>query len=233
MKGVILSGGIFHPFAETSAALADLLAAEGIVCTVTEDVAEAIDALAHVDLFAVNALRWTMTQHEKYAPHRARWAMELTAGQQAAIDGFVQRGRGLLALHTATICFDAWPGWRVLLGGGWQWGASHHPPPEPADVAVLPGHAITRGLTDFCLTDEIYHALSPGPDCNVLAQAASRTQPAGPQPLAWCRSHGAGRVFVDALGHDAASLAVPGHGALLRRAARWLTWQEPNEGETP
>ena len=220
-RALIYSDGYAHPFAESSAALAKMLAAQGWTVSIEADLDAALAQLVDVQLFAVNALRWTMVQHEKYAPHRAEHGFTMDDPQLAAIERFVTQGGRLLALHTAVICWDNQPGWRALLGGGWEWDRSWHPPLGP--VAVTPSAAgRAAGLVDFSVTDEAYHRLDPAADCSVLACAAAGDPANGLHPVAWTRRHGAGRVAVDALGHDAASLEEPGHAALLAHLIDWL-----------
>lgn len=216
----IYSGGFGHEFGETSAHLARLAAVHGWNPTIASDVSDMVAALAETGLLVVNALRWSMTQADRYAPHRERWAGALTAGQFDAIDGFVTIGGSLLVVHTGTICWDTTPGWRRVLGGAWTWGRSHHPPLGPVAVALTgPGRAFSSGPDEFTLIDEAYHDLDPSPDCTILATAAVD---AGPQPVVWTRRHARGRVGVDALGHDTRSLGHPGHAALLAGLFAWL-----------
>jgi len=44
------------------------------------------------------------------------------AAIESTITQDIEGGGGLLALHTAVICFDDWAGWKALLGGQWRWG---------------------------------------------------------------------------------------------------------------
>lgn len=220
-RALIYSGGYAHQFAESSAALAKMLAAKGWTASIETNLDAVLERLGDVQLFGVNALRWTMSQHEKYASHRAEHSFAMDDRQLVAIDRFVANGGRLLALHTAVICWDNQPGWRALLGGGWDWDRSWHPPLGP--VAVTPNPAgRAAGLVDFRVIDESYHWLDPAPDCTVLAWATTGDRANGPQPVAWTRRHGAGRVAVDALGHDAASLEEPGHAALIAHLIRGL-----------
>ena len=110
-RNLIIHGGIYHPFAESAAALADALAECGIASDATEDVEGGLARLAAggYDLLTVHALRWRMLDHEKYAPFRAQYAMTLSAAGRAAIQGFVAAGGAVLALHTAAICFGMEP----------------------------------------------------------------------------------------------------------------------------
>lgn len=223
-KNLIISGGIYHPFADTSISLKEILGSIGIESEITEDVDAGIAALGQsgYDMVTFNALRWGMMTADKYEPFRAEWAYQTPQISRDSLMEFVESGGALLGLHTASICFDDWPGWGELLGGQWRWGESHHPP--LGQVSVRPTsiqHAVSKGLTEFELNDEIYHALALEPDVVALLEGES---PAGngPQPVVWAREFGAGRVVYDALGHDAASISQPQHRQLLQQAAGWL-----------
>ena len=223
-KNLIISGGIYHPYAETSIAVQEILHSEGIDSLITEDVDAGIAALAEDDysMVTVNALRWGMMTADKYEPFRAEWAYQMPQASRDGLTQFVASGGALLGLHTASICFDDWPEWGALLGGQWRWGDSHHPPLGP--VTVRPTsiqHAVSNGLTEFELNDEIYHKLVIEPDVVPLLEGEC---PAGdgPQPVVWARKFGLGRVVYDALGHDAASVNHPQHRTMLKQAARWL-----------
>jgi hypothetical protein len=235
LRALILIGGIFHDFADSAGALARVLGAAGFASEVTEDVDGALGALPQwkePPLVVLNALRWGMSQHEKYEPYRARWALAASPAMRHGLESHLARGGGLLGLHTASICFDDWPQWPGLLGAGWQWGRSHHPPPAPARVTLAPvEHPITRGGASFEVVDEVYHELAVAADAQPLwsAQAAGD---AAPLPVAWARRHGAGRVVYDALGHDAASVGQPAHARLLARAAAWCASRPEAEWES-
>jgi type 1 glutamine amidotransferase len=159
-----------------------------------------------------------MTQHERYAPHRARWSFALSAEGRAAIEGHLARGGALLGLHTASICFDDWPGWGGILGGAWRWGRSSHPPFGPVEVRLdARDHPLLAGLGDFELRDEVYGDLDLQPGLVPLAHA--RATGGGWHPVLWEREVGPGRVAYDALGHDVASLSHPVHRRIVLRAA--------------
>jgi type 1 glutamine amidotransferase len=221
-RNLIISGGIFHPFAATTSALAALLEQDGIESDVVTDVDAGLQSLpgGPYAMVTINALRWGMTTGDKYEPYRAEWAYRMPALSRNALAGFVAGGGGLLGMHTASICFDDWPEWRSLLGGQWVWGQSHHPPlGELTAQPTCVDHEISAGVEPFTVTDEIYHGLALEPDVVALMEADAGD---GPQPIAWARHVGRGRVVYDALGHDAQSLYVPGHARFVRQAAEWL-----------
>jgi hypothetical protein len=221
IRNLLLSGGVGHDFPGTSAALAALLAQEGIHSDVTEDIERGIARIAQYDMVTVNALRWRMLK-DKYAGQRAAWAFEISPAAQTALASFVKGGAPLLALHTASICFDNWPGWKDLLGGAWVWDRSWHPPLGPVRAMPVGSDPIVEGLPDFDVEDEVYSDQSLKIGVEVLMSAVPEPdKPA--QPLAWKHSYGSGRVFYSGLGHAVASVEQPTHAEMLRRAARWLT----------
>lgn len=233
-RGLLLSGGPTHDFDATSGAVVDLLGEEGIATTVLTDPADAVDELrragdgsaAPVALLAVNALRWGMAQ-ERYAPFRAEHAFHLADGDAAVLDDFVRSGGGLLALHTAVICFDAHPVWRELCGAAWDWASSTHPPYGPSAVHVSErgrAHPLTAGLDDFAVDDEVYGFLD---EVDGLEPLLTGHHGGRDHPLLWARTVGEGRVVTDLLGHGPGSFEHPAHREVLRRAARWAIGAVP------
>ena len=220
-RACILTGGFGHPFDETTPILQTRAETAGWEVECETDLDKLITRLPDIGLVVVNALWWTMTQHEKYAPHREQWACYASTAQIAALDRFVAGGGSLLVMHTGTICWDNQPLWHEIMGGGWKWALSHHPPlGEIAVDLTREGQAMVPGCSaHFTLIDEGYRHLSPSADCRILANVRGDE---GPQPVVWVRHHGTGRVAVNALGHDARSLTDKNHAALLATLFHWL-----------
>jgi len=227
-KNVILSGGHTHSFPTAAPALAALLAEHGIESVVEMDPEAAIRRVAESRpaLLTVYALRWTMQQGQKYAPNRERWGFSLSDGARAEVEAHLARGGGILALHTAIICFDDWPGWGNILGGRWVWGRSSHPPYGRVDVRPdEPDHPLLAGLPSFSLDDEAYGNLDLDPALQPLMRV--RAAEGDWQPALWTHTFGNGRVVVDTLGHDAGAFAHPIHRRIVARAARWACGATP------
>lgn len=218
---VIYSDGYRHPFAESSAALARVAQGIGLQTTITVSLSEAMELVsARRSILAVNALRWSMTQAERHAADRAEWGALLDDADMAQIAGHVAGGGSLLALHTAVICWDNQPGWIDLLGGGWHWDHSFHPPLGAVTADLTPaGAALSTGERRFTLVDEVYHNMGLARDCEVLASADAGH---GPVPVIWRRMHRTGKIAVDTLGHDGASLQHPAHASILAGVLEWL-----------
>ena len=224
---ILFTGGVLHPFEDAAPALAGILRDVGFEVRISYEMPEILEWL-RIDgdaLLVIYALRWSMTQSEKYAQDRARWSFHLPVDAQKLIAAHVASGAGLLGIHTASLCFDDWPHWGEVLGGAWQWGTSHHPPLGPVQARLDTRHFLARGLDDFALNDEVYSELKLAPAVDVFAWATAvgDTAPAQSprQPACWTHRYGRGRVVYDSLGHDAASLRQPQHARLVQRAALW------------
>ena len=227
-RALILTGGIGHPFGTATPALQAALAEAGFASSATEDIegglAEA--ARAAPELLVVYALRWTMRGSEKYAPHRDKMGFSLSEAGRARLTAHVARGGGLLALHTAIVCFDDWPGWRDLIGAVWSWGRSSHPPYGPIEARPTGrAHPIVAGAGALAMNDEVYGGLHAAGDLAPLLEAKAAA--GGWHPVLWARTLGAGRLDVDALGHDAGAFAEPTHRRLVQRAALWASGRDP------
>jgi type 1 glutamine amidotransferase len=218
---VLLSGGVGHDFAATSAMLAEILDDAGVTTEIVDEPTEAFARLAErgPELLVVNALRWRMLA-ERYAAQRDEWATLTPPVADAALATHLARGGGVLAVHTACICFDDWSGWSAALGGVWDWDRSLHPPAGAIDVIVHSDrHPIVSGVSDFRTVDEAYGFLQFTAPIEPLA---SSSHGGVMHPLLWARAYGGGRVVVDTLGHSVAAYDAPEHAEIVRRAARWL-----------
>jgi type 1 glutamine amidotransferase len=221
----LISGGIYHEFEASSGLLARAFRDLGLETVVFDDPEAALAALAsppRCDLLTINALRFTMHQHEKYAPLRAKWAFELSASGRAALEGYVRHGGALLGLHTASICFDGWEEWPRILGASWAWGRSFHAAAGDVEVECTDtADPITSGVPHFEVFDEVYRDLDISADARPLLRARMRGEREH-HPVLWTHRYGAGRVVYNALGHGPESVGEATHLDILRRAARWL-----------
>ena len=129
MKNLLLSGGIYHPFEETSASIAGHLESLGVT-SVIRGVRSGLETLRteDFDLLTVNALSWSMTQAEKYEPFRDQFAFNPSDDDRRAIENHMDGGGGLLGLHTGgQSASTAGHIGRALLGIGWVWGTVASP----------------------------------------------------------------------------------------------------------
>ena len=233
---LVASGGptYAHDHGATAVTITSLLTAAGHdVVTTTSHFRQLPDALRSYDpdVIVMHALWWRMLA-DRYADIRDEWAYESTPSVRKALGEFVQNGGGLVALHTATICFDDWPGWGEIVGGHWNWDRSFHPLLGPVRVevggvevgGVVVGdgeaeHEITAGLRAYETVDEVYAHLDLQPGIVPLAYGV---HPDGSRhPVLWARTFGSGRVAHFGLGHDSASLTNETTAQILRRCVTW------------
>lgn len=219
MRALILSGSgryadPWHPFAETSARLADILRDQGLEVEISGDVDARMAALTadDPDLLVLNL---------GDPAHTGTPDPDAEARGRAGLLAHLGRGRPLLASHVTSTSLRGVPEWEAILGGVWVRDTTFHPDYGVATILVHPERdAIVAGLDDFTVHDERYTDLRVDPSVVALA---SHEHDGREHPLMWARRYGDAKVFYDALGHDAASYDAPTHREILARATRWLT----------
>jgi type 1 glutamine amidotransferase len=208
----LVLGGLttgFHQFWINGPALREALQEAGFEALLSEDL-EVLTApgLAHYDL-VVN-----------YTTGR-----ELSPAQWAGLEAFVRGGRGLVGVHNGADSFKNQGEYVALLGGVF---VTHPPQLDIAVEYVDTTHAIVAGLPPFQVHDELY-ILDWRPErVHLLAQ--TRSHEGKPQPIAWVRQEGAGRVFYLSLGHNRSTFDDPTYRRFLGRGARWAAGLEVAAG---
>lgn len=140
--------------------------------------------------------------------------------EQALLD-YVAGGGGYVPVHSASYCFHNSARLIALLGGQFQKHGTGEFDTKPVDER----HPVIRELEPFRTWDETYvHHKHNEQDRTVLQV---RMEGDHPEPWTWVRTHGKGRVFYTAYGHDHRTWGQPGFQALLERGIRWAA----NRGE--
>ncbi|WP_052394099.1 ThuA domain-containing protein [Kutzneria sp. 744] len=153
--------------------------------------------------------------------------------EQQALSDLVAAGKGLVAIHASNL-FGFGPGGIEADRAGVDLVGSRYLSHGDAgsegrfEVRVKAGHPVTRHLGDFAIDDE-YYLIDCRPDIEVLAE---RDTPAGPQPIAYVREHGQGRVCYTALGHDPRAWGNPWFRQLVRQAVLWTAGVPEQDIET-
>ena len=199
----------WHDFAQTSARLADIIAASGHSVSISEEVESALADLSGVDLAVVNI--------GCPRPDRPAEALEpVTVGLTAHLAS----GGGLLGVHVSSTSLTTMPTWPAVLGGRWVRGTSMHPLQDMGHVYLTRApHPILTDLTDFEVLDERYSYLELEPDVVVLGE---HVYDGRRHPILWAQHHLGGRVVYDALGHDPRSYDSAGHVRFVQRSMAWL-----------
>jgi len=138
----------------------------------------------------------------------------MTDEAQSAFVDHVNKGNGLLAIHSGTAEYHEMPALRNLLGGVF----AHHP--EQCAITIKPqaSHPLTTGISPFTVKDEHYFMSMYDPHVDVFMTTHSEH---GEQPAGWRRTEGAGRVAVLTPGHNLEVWLHPSYQALLLNIMQW------------
>ena len=220
---VVLAGGSphAHDYDDIGAAWQRLLRSAGHRVVAVDHPDMLVSQLdATVDVLVVSALFWQM-KGAAYDRWRSDWGYTTPPATRTAISTFVAKGGGLVANHTAPICFDDWEEWGAIVGCRWQWGVSSHPPVGPCQARVVRDHAITRGAPSLVdIDDEVYGGLAVSAEVEVLG-VAKRSPDDDDQPVLFTHRYHAGSVVFAGFGHHGASIEHPSHGPILLRSVEW------------
>lgn len=207
-----IGGGHWHDTLQTTAILRRVLESTGRYhVTYTEDTS----VLTRLDRYNVIVLNGMLDSLE---PEE----------EQSLLDT-IRGGKPMLVLHAASACFRKpppakgvsppadHPEFYKMLGGY----VRRHPPFGPVSVRVTDAeHAITRGLNDFVIEDELFLFQNLEPDNKVLLEADYEGERC---PVAWTRQWGDARVFHLALGHNDKAANHESFQRLIAQGLDWLT----------
>ncbi|MFH5832160.1 PVC-type heme-binding CxxCH protein [Halalkalibaculum sp. DA384] len=182
--------------------LASALADDGIHFSYTEDPA---------DLNGPNLAKYDALM--LYANHDS-----ITTSQEQALLDFVESGRGFLPIHSASFCFRNSEAFIELVGAQFL---EHETGTFTADI-VNRDHPVTDSLSEFETWDETYVHHMHNEDRTVLMQREE-------EPWTWTRTHGEGKVFYTAYGHDERTWSKAGFQELLKEGIIWSVSDQVRE----
>ncbi|MFI6294660.1 ThuA domain-containing protein [Nonomuraea sp. NPDC050790] len=159
--------------------------------------------------------------------------------QRAALQRFVNAGKGVVALHNALDMGidNEFPWWDELVNGG-----SHMPTHSPgtlqgtAKVADR-AHPSTKNLPRVWPRAEEWYNFAPNNrgKVHVLVTADETTYNPGPDamgadhPISWCRKAEGGKVWATAMGHEAAAYSEPLFREHVRGGIAWAAGAEAGD----
>lgn len=225
LRVFILSGQNNHNWRETAPRLRSILEATGRFTVEVTEHPEQCDAATFAKFDALLSNWNTFGTAEV-----TNWP---AATRQAFLD-FVRNGKGYVSVHAGSSSFYDWPEYQQVAGGGsWKLGQTGHGPVHEFEVKLVDKNdPITRGMTNFLTTDELWHQTGLQPGVRILATAFSAPDQKGSgkdEPMAFTTTFGRGRCFNLLLGHDARAMASPGFQALLRRGTEWAASEKVTE----
>ncbi len=157
---------------------------------------------------------------------------------RANLDQFLRRGGGIISLHDG-LCSDDTAYFANIVGGAKKHGEVNYTLEANVPYTIVDtAHPITKGMTDFKITDEAFFLMtwSKTPEIHVLATAVIEGTPSAgthkgevvPQiwtyqkQLAPAPSGAPYRAFVWMQGHNYSNFALPNVQQMLLRAIAWV-----------
>jgi len=139
---------------------------------------------------------------------------KIEMAQEKALLDFVANGGGLVAIHSASYCFPDSPKYIALLGAQFM----YHSTGKFRTRVINADHPIMKSFLEFETEDETYVHTKHSQDRTVLQV---RREGDRDEPWTWVRTHGKGRVFYTAYGHDDRTWGNPAFQSLMERGIRW------------
>jgi len=139
----------------------------------------------------------------------------LTGSRRDALQRFVHRGGGILAIHAAADSHYHWPWYGKMIGGHF----ARHPQGTPTGTV----HVLATGETRS-RTDEWYYFDDWDPTSHLLVTLDPQSigeKDVNPNPMSWTRKVDGGRVFYTAMGHTTENYSEPW---FLDQLAGGLDW---------
>ena len=214
IKVLLLSGKNNHEWQKTTPLLQNILENSGI-CKVT--VTNLPDTLTFEVLkkFNVIVCNWNSWPDNDF---------RLDRYNEEAFENYVKKGGGMVFFHASASSFYAWPEYHRM--GIGRWGKeTHHGSPTLGKVIELDqSHPVTKGISEFFITDEIWEKTDLYPEAKVLAIITANDLKDGHfirEPAVFVNQVGKGKCFYTTMGHNEHALLNAGLQTLLVRATLW------------
>lgn len=152
-----------------------------------------------------------------YANHE-----EISPSQEEALLEFVEGGKGLIPVHSASFCFHNSEKYIELVGAQFQ---QHETGTFKAQITNKE-HPVTKGVQEFTTWDETYIHHKESNDRTILME---RVEGEHHEPWTWVKDYGNGRVFYTAYGHDERTWQNPGFHQLMKEGIVWAVGDKVQE----
>jgi len=211
---LLISGKNNHEWQKTSPAFRQILEERGFFKV---DITERPDTLKMSDLkkYEVIASNWNA-----FPESTRQWG---EVAEKAILD-FVNRGGGFVLFHSASAAHYDWPEYQQMVGATWGKN-TRHGQIAPFQVKIQnTKHPVTKGMSNFVITDELWVEMDQQPGNEVLCSAFAPSSNKGrdqDEPVLICRKQGKGRCFYLVLGHDVAAMQNSGWKTLMQRGTEW------------
>ncbi len=146
----------------------------------------------------------------------------ISSEQESALKSYVQSGKALIPIHSASFCFQNSDWFIGAVGGQF----STHETGDFTATIVDKAHPVMAGIEEFETWDETYVHAKVNPDMHVLME---RVEGGKKEPYTWVREEGDGRVFYTALGHNEKTWEKPEFQQLIANGILWAVGDDVNK----
>ena len=202
---LVLCDDRWHPAAVPRAGLAPLAGSDYRFDWVEDVGSWSTNALDAYDVVILTKANNTSSSDE------TAWMTEAVA--QGFVE-YVEKGGGLLVIHSGTAGYVEAKTLRALMGGVFL----QHPPQCMVTVAPRSEHELAGDGSSFTQKDEHYFVALDDKCADVFLSASSEH---GMEPAGWTRHQGAGRICVLTPGHNLAVWLDPCYQAVISRSLAW------------
>ncbi len=159
--------------------------------------------------------------------------MKIAGEQRKDFEKFLQRGGGIVVVHSGCVSGDQNEWCKSIIGAAWRWPTADLPKEKATkwlegDVGICwvdQEHPISRGLSNFDWKDEIYYDMDLAPDLAPLATSFHNVHIIAPQVWTRERTLAGGsapyRAVVSLPGHYYDVFNTPNYRAVLMRSIAW------------
>lgn len=151
-----------------------------------------------------------------YANHET-----ISPDQETALKEYVQSGKALIPIHSASFCFQNSEWYISAVGAQFS---THGTEIFSAKITNA-DHPAVQGISEFESWDETYVHAQINPDKEVLME---RIDAEGAEPYTWVRNEGKGRVFYTALGHNEKTWEKAEFQDLIAQGILWAVGDQVN-----
>ncbi|TCK82632.1 PVC-type heme-binding CxxCH protein [Albibacterium bauzanense] len=139
---------------------------------------------------------------------------KISPAKEKVIKDFVEGGKGLIPIHSASASFVNSSWYIQAIGGQFK----SHKTGHFTAVNVNKTHPVMEGINEFETWDETYVHSNINPDKTVLQE---RVENGVKEPWTWVRNQGKGRVFYTAYGHNDSTWTNPMFQKLIGNGVLW------------
>jgi putative membrane-bound dehydrogenase-like protein len=156
--------------------------------------------------------------------------LTITGDQLKRVKKYLQAGKPVVAVRTASHAFQNWLALdREVLGGNYQGHYGVGPPVRVSVVDRAKDQPVLAGVKPFRSAGSLYKNPGLAADATVLLTGSI---PGHTEPVAWARLNRGGRVFYTSLGHPD-DFADESFRRLLANALFWAAKREPPQDRAP